>query len=353
MNRYRLTCFLLPGALVLPLFAQQAPSLPGIKTNGALQCATCHSVEAKPQGFTSMAHALELASKSGILNSHEILTFKDAKYSYRIEHHEDQILYSVSDGTDTFQAQIEWAFGFGRAGQTYVYRKDGNFYESRVSFYGELNGLDFTIGVQNKKPSNIVEAAGRLMSEPEKPSCFGCHATNARIGNQLTLDKLVPGVQCERCHGSAERHVASMTQGDKTDSSMKRLGAMTTEETSNFCGQCHRTWEEIAGGPKLGVLSVRFQPYRLTESKCYDSDDSRISCTACHNPHREVDAVTKDYDSKCQACHAGSKPTARACHVAQTNCVSCHMPRVEMPGSHHQFTDHRIRVVKANAPYPE
>ena len=33
-----------------------------------------------------------------------------------------------------------------------------------------------------------------------------------------------------------------------------------------------------------GVANVRFQPYRLISSKCYDAEDSRIRCTACHDP---------------------------------------------------------------------
>jgi len=38
--------------------------------------------------------------------------------------------------------------------------------------------------------------------------------------------------------------------------------------------------------------------------------------------------------------------------VAKENCVSCHMPKVLLPGGHMKFTDHEIRVVKAGEPYP-
>ena len=46
------------------------------------------------------------------------------------------------------------------------------------------------------------------------------------------------------------------------------------------------------------------------------------------------------------------KPGAKACPVAKTNCVSCHMPKLDLPGAHYKFTDHRIRIVKPNEPYP-
>jgi hypothetical protein len=59
-------------------------------------------------------------------------------------------------------------------------------------------------------------------------------------------------------------------------------------------------------------------------------------------------------------CHSTPPPaqqsTSRAvatCRVATRDCVTCHMPKYELPGLHSSFTDHRIRVVRAQAPYPE
>ena len=57
-----------------------------------------------------------------------------------------------------------WAFGRGRAGQTYVFERDGAFYESRVSFYQALDGLDLTMGAVGEAAiSSIDDAAGRRM----------------------------------------------------------------------------------------------------------------------------------------------------------------------------------------------
>ena len=131
---------------------------------------------------------------------------------------------------------------------------------------------------------------------------------------------------------------------------MKKLGALSTEETSDFCGQCHRTWAEIAAGGPLGVQNVRFQPYRLANSKCYDATDKRIACTACHDPHRPLETSTVAYDSKCSACHQAGK--TKLCPVAKRDCASCHMPKIELPGAHKNFTDHMIRIAKTGAPYP-
>jgi Cytochrome c554 and c-prime len=316
-------------------------------------CVTCHAAQAKPQPGTSMAHAMELVSECVILKTHPLLTFTDGKYSYRIERKGGKSLYSVTDGQRTITAFIGWAFGLGLAGQTYLFEKDGDLYESRVSYYRELDGLDLTTGAVNRRPANVIEAAGRLMDAEDKAGCFSCHATGATRGKQLALDHMTAGIQCERCHGPTDGHLEGLKQRNPKMAQMKELRNLSCEEVSHFCGQCHRTWEDVASGPRLGVLNVRFQPYRLTNSKCYDSEDTRISCVACHNPHQELNRTTSSYDSKCQACHNGGKPTARDCKVSQRDCASCHMPKLEMPGSHHQFTDHEIRIVRANVPYPD
>lgn len=299
-----------------------------------------------------MAHAMELPAECKILKDHPLLTFQEGRYSYRIERKNEASIYTVTDGRQTITVPLGWAFGLGRAGQTYVFEKDGTYYESRVSYYHALSGLDLTMNANNLKPADIMQAAGRSMGRAEAVRCFGCHATNATRGSKLTLETLTAGVQCERCHGPSENHIAGIKQGNVELAQMKDLRKMSSEDTSNFCGQCHRTWDEIAGSGLLGIANIRFQPYRLTSSKCYDSDDARIGCTACHDPHREVVQNDTRYDAKCQACHAGGKPAAKSCKAAASNCVSCHMPKLQMPGSHHKFTDHEIRIVRANAPYP-
>jgi Zn finger protein HypA/HybF involved in hydrogenase expression len=325
----------------------------GEPSRAVRQCVTCHAAQAKPHPETSMAHAMELVPECVILKTHPLLTFMDGKYSYRIERKGAESLYSVTDGQQTITASIGWAFGLGRAGQTYVFQRDGELYESRVSYYRELDGLDLTTGAVNRRPATLIEAAGRLMGADDKAGCFGCHATNATRGKQLTVDHMTAGIQCERCHGPTGSHLEGLKRRNLKMAQMKELGKVSTEEVSHFCGQCHRTWEDIASGPRLGVLNIRFQPYRLTNSKCYDSEDTRISCIACHDPHQELNRTTSSYDAKCQACHNRGKAMAHACKVSQRDCASCHMPKLEMPGAHHKFTDHEIRIVRANAPYPD
>lgn len=320
------------------------------------ECRGCHW-QGTSQPSTTMGHALETVEKSKILIEHPQLETVQGKYSYRIERKGDQSVYSVTDGTNTISMPIRWAVGASFAiGQTYILEKDGEWYESRVSWFRELKGLGPTLGSQDIAPTSLDDAAGRRMSHDDKVRCMACHATNAVSGQELTLQSLIPGVQCGHCHANLDAHVAAEEHlplpAHETHGQSFQLKNTSAEEVSDFCGNCHRTWAEIAAQGKPSIANVRFQPYRLTESKCFDPYDKRIGCLACHDPHKEVDTVSTDYTAKCLACHNGAKSGAKSCRVSQSNCVSCHMPKLELPGAHYRFTDHRIRIVKPGEPYP-
>ena len=343
----------LPALSILALVAAASPGLCQVaKLSASISCASCHAAESAGQPATPMGHAMEAVGECTILKTHPVLTFQTEKYSYRIERKGSQSMYSVTDGARTITVPIAWAFGLGQAGQTYVFEQAGRFYESRVSFYKAIDALDWTMGATNQAPLDLLQAAGRDLGKRDAAQCFHCHATNGGEGLNLNLTSLIPGIQCERCHGPAGDHMASFKTGHAA--AMKRLTDGSAEEMNSFCGACHRTWDEVAAGPKLGVANVRFQPYRLTNSKCYDSADARISCVICHDPHHPLNLDEASYDPKCLACHSESgNAKARLCTVSKNNCASCHMPKIDMPGAHRSFTDHQIRIVRANERYPE
>ena len=314
-------------------------------------CAPCHRKETRNFGKTSMARALFPAAASDVLKANPKLTASISGYDYALTTSGPQPLLSVSKDGQTVTTPLAWAFGEGVTGQTYLYEQDGRWYESRVSYYKATKGLDVTMGMRNIIATNLNEAPGRLTQVAEAGQCFDCHATNVIKSPRLDLSTMREGIQCERCHGAAESHVAAKAP-------LRKLTRLTTEEQSDFCGQCHRTWAQVAAGGPRGIENVRFQPYRLANSKCYDAADSRIRCTACHDPHNPLETAAAPYDAACLACHSraarpATKASAHICKRGTSNCASCHMPRLDLPGAHNQFTDHWIRVAKTGAAYPD
>jgi len=306
------------------------------------------------QQRTPMGRALELGEQGEILRNHSKLTFHEGDYTTSITREGNHSFYAVTDGTRTIRVPLEWAFGVGVVGQTYVLVYNGEWYESRASFYHALDNLDVTMGHPKAVPRTLEAALGRRIGPAERNDCFACHATGGSQGKEPHFEALTPGVQCENCHGPAAAHVASMKSAKPPVVVPAKLAPLTTEEMSDFCGRCHRTWAKIAAEGPHDVRNLRFQPYRLIISKCYDADDARIRCVACHDPHRDVETKASAYDGKCVACH-NTHPQTRAikvCKISTQNCVTCHMPKIEFPGAHHTFTDHNIRIARAGEKYP-
>lgn len=304
-------------------------------------CLPCHEKQVTGAQANRMTRALSPAESTAVPAADETLNFDEGRYRYRVRREGNRVVYQVSDGEQSLSVPLKWAFGAGHTGITWVFDRGGVWVESRVSYYPSLRGLHLTVGAANEAPASLEAAAGRVMTASDSRECFGCHTTK---GPGLTA--FVDGVQCEGCHGSGSRHKQALAQG--AGKGIDNPGRGTTEEISNFCGRCHRSWEQVQLMRIRGISTIRFQPYRLTNSRCYDAEDRRISCVACHDPHGALVTSPAAYDPKCLACHS----TGKTCPRASSNCVECHMPKYELPGAHAKFTDHQIRIVRLGESFP-
>lgn len=322
---------------------------------GSKKCATCHPGQAQSYRTSSMYRALEPIDNCEILKQSTPLEWSEGAYRYVVARRGANYFYRVTDGVNTQETRLLYAFGQGKAGQTYVFSADGHYYESRVSYYLKLNGLSLTMGAPDTPPWTLQQALGRVLATTEARECFGCHTTGARRGNELQLKSYEAGVQCEACHGPGQAHIDSIVDGRPKPGTIRTLKGMNAEETSNLCGSCHRTWATVVLMKIHGANNVRFQPYRLANSQCFLPGDRRVACTSCHDPHAGLERKSQAYDAKCTACHNEQNVSIvkRACPAGRQACTSCHMPRVELLGANHAFADHWIRVVRAGEKYPD
>lgn len=329
---------------------------------GTAECARCHSEKTSSQLTTPMAHASMLPANSEILREHDRLSLRLGPYNYTISRTAEGSVYSVSDATSLISEPLLWAFGFGNTGQTFIYQRDGFFYESRLSFYKTLQGLDLTPGHGSKTPDNLEDALGRLIDPATLRRCFGCHTTASATIAGFDPTHVMHGVTCEACHGPGAKHVGLMDEG-KTEQGRQAIfnpRRLNPVALVDFCGACHRTVSDVYEMGATGVANLRFQPYSLENSRCWGDGDARLTCIACHDPHQQLVHDPGPYDDKCLGCHLAApvKKTSRdhpgkACPIGQKNCVTCHMPRVVVPNMHAPFTDHRIRIVRSGDPYPD
>ncbi len=332
---------------------------------GDQACAQCHKKMVSLHAQTAMAMAMEPVTNSRVLSDNPAMIFRTGPYTYEIKRKDKESTYTVTDGKESLSLPILYAFGQGKAGQTYVLQHEGAYYESLVSYYNEVQGLDFTIGAPRTVPESLLKALGRKLSENEVGNCFSCHSTGGIVAGKLNLEKMTPGIRCEGCHGPGGAHAAAAKEGEPSGKLVYNPARLSGDQlTQDFCASCHRGNDEFGILQTMEINNVRFQPYRIFHSKCY-SDDKRISCTACHDPHEPLKQETAHYDTKCLACHATKDKAAAAraqaaaqhgstlvCKVSTKDCVTCHMPKIGPPAAHFKFTDHFIRIVKPDEVYP-
>lgn len=333
---------------------------------GNAACAKCHAAKAASFEKAAMSHAAVRGEDSEIARRRDPLQFQAGPYHYETQNSAGKPILKISDAKSSVSVPLQWGLGVGHMGQTYVYEQRGNYYESHVSFFAVPQILDLTPGPSSAPPASLETAAGRQMPSEEAQLCFGCHTTASTTKEKFDPAGAVPGVTCESCHGPGLDHIAAASAGfgDSKDSLIFNPGQLDRVDSVDFCGACHRTWQDTVTGGNFGVFNVRFAPYRLENSECWKQGDSRITCLACHDPHKPLVHDTGSYDAACLQCHSATTATValekpksvhapEVCKVAARNCVTCHMPKYEPTGMHSTFTDHWIRVVRAGERYPE
>jgi formate-dependent nitrite reductase cytochrome c552 subunit len=120
-----------------------------------------------------------------------------------------------------------------------------------------------------------------------------------------------------------------------------------------LCGECH-TAPATTTAKDSGF--VRYQASGLVLSRCYTESGQGLSCTTCHDPHKDVETDAAYYESRCLKCHPATAPSAdrttadpvvtrRSCRInPRSGCLDCHMPRIKNAVPRTVFTDHQIRA---------
>ena len=259
--------------------------------------------------------------------------------------------------TQVFSAVVEYAFGSGDRGLTFVGRGDkGQAVELRLSQYrdGTSYRWDVTSG-HFVQPISAEQYLGEQLSEDAVRLCLNCHVTNSHaIMSASALAESHQGIACEKCHGPGGNHILAV-KAKFPDLAIIDPRAATGSRVVALCAQCH--------SPRRGNVSkndpsaVRFHGTTLTWSRCFLESQDTLDCITCHDPHSDAVKSPAHYESKCLSCHdetrqfrgkRSSPLDARASSTCPVNpvkgCIGCHMPLVKDVVPHSSFTDHFIRV---------
>jgi len=315
---------------------------------GAEACGKCHAAQLATQSASAHAHALSPAARHPLaahfVPATELL--RPPRFHFQFRSRGGELRVAVSDGRDSMELPIEWAFGAGDQAVTFVSRVDADWYlEHYFTYYSSLGALAPTPGHEGYRSNTLELARGVLYRSVDPASgilkCFRCHCTGPPvIASDREIRPAEVGVRCEGCHGPGSRHVEAASAGRASQSLIQNPGRLSASEINLFCGGCHRSPEEGPLSNTAKAWNVRHQPISLSRSGCFLKSQEKLSCLTCHDPHAKLNRDSASYDRKCASCH-GAVRHHSAGEVA--NCISCHMPQVS-PQPHLAFTNHWIGV---------
>jgi predicted CXXCH cytochrome family protein len=299
-----------------------------------------------------MRRAAAVAADAKFLKGQPTTSYAAPPFTYSVAVTGAGLEYSVAQGSQKLSRKLDWVMGAGDLGHTFLYQVDGRWYQSLATFYLDRAQLDITTGLTRDPGSDLEAALGVKLSAEDARKCFGCHTVHATTSQGFNPRHAEAGVGCEACHGPAGAHAAN------AKTAVFDPAKLSPSDSNDFCGACHRSAGDVAAFSNDVVAAstalVRFQPYRLEESKCWRAtQDARLTCVACHDPHQPLNRNLVSYDKKCLQCHtSGLEHAARVCPRASSGCVQCHMPKVNVASMHGDFTDHFIRIARAGEGFP-
>jgi hypothetical protein len=332
---------------------------------GSAACIRCH----KDESSTNPMHrAAILATDATFLKAHPTQTFIAKPFAYALTATPTGLDYTVSDGPHHLSHKLDWVMGDGVLGRTFLYQTEDHWYQSQVTFYTAQSALDITTGLApdiSTAPANrLASALGQPLSPDDTRRCFNCHTVHSTTSQGFNPLHAEAGLGCEACHGPGLAHATQMTSHPNPHPNLSNIynpANLSPADSNDFCGACHRSFADAtmstAQAQATSTAIVRFQPYRLEESRCWrETQDARLTCVACHNPHEPLNKDPVSYDKHCLQCHSAtavaSTHPANVCPKSTTQCVSCHMPKVNVASMHGDFTDHFIRVVHPHDGFP-
>ena len=368
--------------------ARPAPSPPNAYVDAAV-CADCHGNIAASYRKTGMGRsfapvrpdtvpAIGKTFRHKASDSYFTTIQRDGKYYQR----RWQIGFDKKE-TNIDEKQMDFVIGSGNHSRTYLHLTSQNTLQVLpLSWYSEKGGYwDMSPGYdQPDYPGSV---------RPIHYECIFCHNAYPKIpesqehaaGAEMTfLEPLPEGIDCQRCHGPGQRHVDIASAGGTSQAIREAIvnpKRLDPDRELEVCMQCHlestsldlphaiRRFDKgpfsYVPGQPLGDFSLAFDQvgginefqiaqgaYRLRKSLCFAKSEGKLRCTTCHDPHDipRGTAAIAHYNSVCETCHPGTIQQAAAAgpHVANANCVGCHMPKRRTDDVVHVvMTDHFIQ----------
>jgi Cytochrome c554 and c-prime len=325
---------------------------------GADKCMSCH--KEVYDSFMHTAHYLtgKPAEEQFIKGSFAAGT---NTYHYNPQLHIDmektdsgfyQVVYYK--GEKKMSMRFDMVIGSGTKGQSFLTWRDNKLFQLPITYYTEANQWSVSPGLRTDKV---------VIDKPITSRCMECHASFVQALGEPQLEpmefdrsKVILGVDCEKCHGPAAKHVEfqSANPQEKTGKHIVNPASLSRQLQLDACAVCHASnisktkpsFQFIPGKSILdyfkvdslsqvtvnnGNIDVHGNQYGLmTSSKCFRMSD-KLTCNSCHNSHTNEKGSTALFSQRCIDCHsttdaAFQTPSHKQVIAIDKNCIDCHMP---------------------------
>ncbi len=281
--------------------------------------------------------------------------------------YEQQIFVSGKNGPEELdRLSLDLELGSGKFAKAYLRWEGDRLFLNPLSYYTGAGAWAFGPGIYG----HLATMQG---GRPVSAACLDCHSGHFEVrkttqysGPARPLDEylhsadsflfeketFVLPISCAKCHGRSAQHVRYHRENpdDETGRHITRIRDLTQTQQVQVCGFCHTPPGAVLRTPfsfqpgdtysdfiEPAVVDFRdtdphaTQAPFLTMSQCFKRTPS-MTCTTCHDPHRNQRDEIAFFSQRCLQCHTSSSgrhcteiPMAEAGGAA--NCIDCHMPR--------------------------
>ncbi|HXB92707.1 MAG TPA: multiheme c-type cytochrome [Puia sp.] len=325
---------------------------------GSQACARCHKQICDSHVHTAHYLTTRLASEGAIKGSFHAGKNRFAYGDGMVVAMEkrDSGLFQVGylQGVEKIARRFDIVVGSGAKGQTYLSREGNSFYQLPVSYF---------TAAKEWANSPLFPTHPVLFNRPITSRCLECHSTYAkkisspnRDPEEFDRSQTIYGVDCEKCHGPAARHVAFQTANPsvRTAGYIVNPAKLTRQQNLDLCALCHggrlqKTTASFAfqagdtlshffrlaaqtAPPDPKDIDVHGNQYGLMRaSQCFIKSNT-LTCNTCHDSHANERGKIAVFSQRCMTCHndqQGSfcKLKDRSHAVLAANCIDCHMPK--------------------------
>lgn len=333
---------------------------------GSVSCAQCHQNIYDSAIQSAHYNATTMATKENIhgnFNREKNTFVYDQDTKLVMEDRNDglyQVLYKNDNEVKAYRFDI--SFGTKNA-QTWLFWEGDKSYELPISYYTSVNDWATSPGFSPREPffKRLVEK-----------DCFACHSSNisskqdketsesmsfgsTEVGEVMDKESIVFGIDCERCHGPAAKHVNYHLKYPKirTAKYIVTFNSLNKQQKLDMCAICHlgnnsvriKSRFKFRPGDKLSDFQMNLytnnspdspdvhgnQVGSISLSKCF-IESKKMDCISCHDPHKNASKSLVSYSQICMSCHSEAKNNFCIIKVSsgislKDNCIDCHMPK--------------------------